>query len=52
MAQSIKLNLFYEYQKGIGRNNRRGRVYVCSMCKAELLSKPLLLEHKSSTHAY
>jgi len=60
MAQSRKLNLFYEYQKGLVRRRgsrtrnwiRTGRIYICSICKAELLSKLLLLEHKRSNHAY
>jgi len=46
MAQSRELNPFYECQKGLVgyvrrgsriRNwSRTGRIYICSICKAEL----------------
>ena len=50
-------NSFYEFQKveeASDRSNNRGkwRRYVCSICKAKLYSRELLVEHKQSSHAY
>ena len=55
-GSSTKLKQFYEYQKVVGkdRSNSRGRwrKYICSMCRSEFYSIPLLQEHKRSSHAY
>jgi len=45
------MNLFYEdYRKE--DEGRRKYVYVCSMCKGEFRTRPLLVEHKRQIHAY